>query len=50
MKGTCDYDLREKVEALKSYLETYNRKVFGKVDLNKMLALDNVPLWDETES
>lgn len=37
------------MKALKSSLKTWNKEVFGKVGVNKTLALEKVSFWDEQE-
>ena len=38
--------LTEKLKALKIKLKDWNSEVFGKVGVNKRLALDKVSYWD----
>ena len=38
--------MTEKLKALKIKLKEWNSKVFGKVGVNKRLALDEVSYWD----
>ncbi|XP_059597084.1 uncharacterized protein LOC132254750 [Vitis vinifera] len=39
----------EKLKALKVILKSWNKDVFGKVGVNKRLALDKVDFWDNQE-
>ncbi|KAL6332502.1 hypothetical protein AAG906_008536 [Vitis piasezkii] len=41
--------LAEKLKALKVILKSWNKDVFGKVGVNKKLALDKVDFWDNQE-
>ena len=41
--------LAEKLKALKAILKSWNKDVFGKVGVNKKLALDKVDFWDNQE-
>ncbi|RVW13055.1 Transposon TX1 uncharacterized 149 kDa protein [Vitis vinifera] len=41
--------LAKKLKALKAILKTWNKDVFGKVGVNKRLALDKVNFWDSQE-
>ena len=38
-KGSCSFILVAKLKAVKSNLKTWNKEVFGKVEVNKSLAL-----------
>ena len=38
-----------KLKALKGILKTWNNEVFGKVEVNKRLALQQVNSWDTQE-
>ena len=38
-----------KLKALKSLLRDWNKNVFGKVEVNKALALNQVELWDKVK-
>ncbi|RVW42036.1 hypothetical protein CK203_093309 [Vitis vinifera] len=44
--GSFSFILAEKLKALKAILKTWNKDVFGKVGVNKRLALDKVAFWD----
>ena len=44
--GSYSFILTEKLKALKIKLKEWNSKVFGKVGVNKRLALDKVSYWD----
>ena len=41
--------LTEKLKALKTNLKIWNKDVFGKMGVNKRLALDRVSFWDNQE-
>ena len=47
--GSYSFILTEKLKALKIKLKEWNSKVFGKVGVNKGLALDKVSYWDNQE-
>ena len=47
--GTYSFILTEKLKALKLKLKDWNREVFGKVGVNKRLAVDKVSYWDNQE-
>ena len=47
--GSFSFILAEKLKALKAILKTWNKDVFGKVGVNKSLALDIVAFWDSKE-
>ena len=47
--GTYSFILTEKLKALKTNLKIWNKDVFGKVGVNKRLALDRVSFWDDQE-
>ena len=38
-----------KVEGSKGILKTWNKEVFGKVEVNKRLALQQINFWDTQE-
>ena len=48
-RGSSSFSLAPKLEALKGILQTWNKEVFGKVEVNKSLALQQVNLWDTQE-
>ena len=47
--GSFSFILAEKLKALKVILKSWNKDVFGKVGVNKRLALDKVDFWDNQE-
>ncbi|KAJ9680532.1 hypothetical protein PVL29_019761 [Vitis rotundifolia] len=47
--GSYSFILTEKLKALKIKLKEWNTEVFGKVEINKRLALDKVSYWDNQE-
>ena len=47
--GSFRFILAKKLKALKAILKTWNKDVFGKVGVNKRLALDKVDFWDSQE-
>ena len=47
--GSFSFILAEKLKALKAILKSWNKDVFGKVGVNKKLALDKVDFWDDQE-
>ncbi|RVW36583.1 LINE-1 retrotransposable element ORF2 protein [Vitis vinifera] len=47
--GSYSFILTEKSKALKIKLKEWNSEVFGKVGVNKGLALDKVSYWDNQE-
>ncbi|RVX04946.1 putative ribonuclease H protein [Vitis vinifera] len=47
--GSYSFILTEKLKALKIKLKEWNSEVFGKVGVNKGLALDKVSYWDNQE-
>ena len=48
-RGSSSFILAAKLKALKGILKTWNKEVFGKVEVNKSLALQQVNLWDTQE-
>ncbi|RVW47786.1 hypothetical protein CK203_091740 [Vitis vinifera] len=44
--GSFSFILAEKLKALKVISKSWNKDVFGKVGVNKKLALDKVDFWD----
>ncbi|KAJ9691486.1 hypothetical protein PVL29_013613 [Vitis rotundifolia] len=49
IRGSHSFVLVEKLKALKSSLKTWNNEVFGKIGVNKTLALEKVSFRDEQE-
>ena len=48
-RGSSSFSLATKLKALKGILKTWNKEVFGKVEVNKSLALQQVNFWDTQE-
>ena len=48
--GSFSFVLAEKLKALKAFLKTWNREVFGRVEVKKSEALSRVTYWDEKEN
>ena len=48
-KGSSSCILATKLKALKGILKTWNKEVFGKVEVNKRLALQQINFWDTQE-
>ena len=48
--GSASYKLASKMKEIKQKLKVWNREVFGKLDCNKSLALQQVEFWDRKES
>ena len=48
--GSFSFVLAEKLKALKAILKTWNREVFGRVEVKKSEALSRVTYWDEKEN
>ena len=47
--GLYSFILAAKLKALKGILKTWNREVFGKVEVKKKEALRRVSFWDDLE-
>ena len=47
--GIASFVLGAKLKALKQLLREWNRNVFGKVEVNKALVLNQVEFWDNVE-
>ncbi|RVW44142.1 hypothetical protein CK203_089377 [Vitis vinifera] len=47
--GIASFVLGAKLKALKPLLREWNRNVFGKVEVNKALVLNQVEFWDNVE-
>ena len=45
--GSFSFIFAEKLKALKAILKFWNKDVFGKIEVNKRLALDKVASWDD---
>ncbi|RVW27354.1 hypothetical protein CK203_109429 [Vitis vinifera] len=50
VKGNASYKLAIKMKEIKQKLKVWNREVFGKLESNKSLALQQVEFWDREES
>ena len=48
--GSSSFVLAEKLKALKAFLKTWNREVFGRVEVKKSEALSRVTYLDEKEN
>ncbi|RVW93551.1 hypothetical protein CK203_028813 [Vitis vinifera] len=48
--GSASYKLATKMKEIKQKLKVWNREVFGKLESNKSLALQQVEFWDREES
>ena len=48
--GSSSFVLAEKLKNLKAILKTWNREVFGRVEVKKSEALSRVSYWDEKEN
>ena len=47
--GSCSFVMAAKLKALKTNLRIWNNDVFGKIGVNKSLALHKASFWDEQE-
>ena len=47
--GSASFVLAAKLKALKLLLKDWNRLEFGKVEVNKAMALNQVDFWDKVE-
>ncbi|RVW33328.1 putative ribonuclease H protein [Vitis vinifera] len=50
VRGSGSYKLAIKMKEVKQKLKVWNREVFGKLETNKSLALQQVEFWDREES
>ena len=48
-QGLASYIPSRKLKEVKSLLKSWNRDCFGRLDLNKNLALSQVKEWDRVE-
>ena len=48
--GFASFILAEKLKALKPIMRSWSKEVFGKVEVQKALALNLVDIWDKEES
>ena len=49
-KGRVSFRLAIKMKVLKEKIKGWNRDVFGRLEVNKNLALQQVEFWDGVES
>ena len=50
VRGSASFRLAVKMKVIKQNLKVWNREVFGRLDCNKCLALQQVDFWDRVES
>ncbi|WJZ92597.1 hypothetical protein VitviT2T_011582 [Vitis vinifera] len=50
VSGRASYKLATKLKGMKEKLKVWNREVFGNLETNKMVALQQVDHWDQVES
>ncbi|RVW39400.1 hypothetical protein CK203_099500 [Vitis vinifera] len=50
VKGSASYNLATKMKEIKQKLKVWNREVFGKLECNKSVALQQVEFWDREEN
>ncbi|KAJ9671013.1 hypothetical protein PVL29_027135 [Vitis rotundifolia] len=48
--GSASFIMVDKLKALKPILRNWNRDVFGKIEVQKALALNLADFWDKEES
>ncbi|KAJ9704891.1 hypothetical protein PVL29_003103 [Vitis rotundifolia] len=49
IRGSASFRLAAKMKEIKQKLKIWNREVFGRLDCNKSLALQQVDFWDRVE-
>ncbi|RVW21967.1 hypothetical protein CK203_107759 [Vitis vinifera] len=49
-RGRASFRVASKLKFLKDKIKSWNREVFGRVEVNKNLALQQVEFWDRVES
>ncbi|RVX02656.1 Transposon TX1 uncharacterized 149 kDa protein [Vitis vinifera] len=49
-RGRASFRVASKLKFLKDKIKSWNREVFGRVEVNKNLALQQVDFWDRVES
>ena len=49
-RGRTSFRLASKLKILKDKIKTWNKDVFGRLEVNKNLALQQVEFWDRVES
>ncbi|RVX16087.1 LINE-1 reverse transcriptase-like [Vitis vinifera] len=50
VSGRASYKLATKLKAIKQKLKAWNTEVFGNLESNKLIALQQVDYWDQVES
>ena len=50
VRGSASYRLATKMKEIKQKLKVWNREVFGRLEYNKVVALQLVDYWDLVES
>ena len=50
VRSSASFRLAAKMKELKQELKVWNRDVFGRLECNKALALQQVEVWDQVES
>ncbi|RVW46561.1 LINE-1 reverse transcriptase-like [Vitis vinifera] len=50
VSGKASFRLASKLKVLKQKIKEWNREVFGRLEVNKNLALQQVEFWDRVES
>ena len=50
VNGRASYKLATKLKVIKHNLKIWNREVFGSLESNKLVALQQVEYWDQVES
>ena len=50
VSGKASFRLASKLKVLKQKITDWNRDVFGRLEVNKNLALQQVEFWDRVES
>ncbi|WJZ90957.1 hypothetical protein VitviT2T_010072 [Vitis vinifera] len=50
VRGNASYRLAVKMKEIKKKLKVWNKEVFGRLEVNKVSALQQVDFWDRVES
>ena len=50
VRGSASFRLAAKLKELKQNIKSWNRDVFGRLECNKISALQQVDFWDMVES
>ena len=50
ISGRAIYKLATKLKVIKQNLKFWNREVFGNLESNKLVALQQVEYWDQMEN